>query len=181
MAPVSRANDYRKHREEARVYAQHLTGAREKAMWLEIAEEWDRMAEKADAFQRGQLGQQLGAAPVQAEGQGSSGSPANDIEDEVRRRAYQLWEQYGRPEGGEEEFWLKAEREIKKEKGLDRTAPEPSKSASGSHGEEKAPRGNPAGSEIGEATGLSTVHVNRSVQKLRSEGLITLNKSHCSD
>jgi DUF2934 family protein len=104
-------------------------------MWLEIAEEWDRMAERADAIQRGQLGQQLGAAPVQAEGQGSSGSPANDIQDEVRRRAYQLWEQYGRPEGGEEEFWLKAEREIKKEKGLGRTAPEPSKPASGSNGQ----------------------------------------------
>lgn len=53
-------------------------------------------------------------------------SSTNNIEDEVRRRAYELWEQYGRPEGGEEEFWLKAEREIKKEKGLDRTAPEPS-------------------------------------------------------
>jgi DUF2934 family protein len=98
-------------------------------MWLEIAEEWDRMAEKADAIQRGQLGQQLGA-PVQAEGQDSSGSPANDIEDEVRRRAYELWEQYGRPEGGEEEFWLKAEREIYEQKGFDRTTPERSQSAS---------------------------------------------------
>jgi DUF2934 family protein len=76
-------------------------------MWLEIAAEWDRMAEKADAVERGQLGQQLGAAPVQAEGQGAS-----DIEDEVRCRAYELWEQYGRPEGGDEEFWLKGEREI---------------------------------------------------------------------
>jgi CRP-like cAMP-binding protein len=35
-------------------------------------------------------------------------------------------------------------------------------------------------SEIGEATGLSTVHVNRSVQKLRGDGLITLNKSQCT-
>jgi hypothetical protein len=39
------------------------------------------------------------------------GSMTKDIEEEVRRRAYELWEQYGRPEGGEEEFWLKAERE----------------------------------------------------------------------
>jgi hypothetical protein len=118
---VSRANDYRKHREEARVYAGHLTGAEEKAMWLAIAEEWDRMAEKAD-------GSQL-------EGESSSGSPPNGIEDQVRRRAYELWEQYGRPEGGEVEFWLKAEREITKEKGLDRTAPgaegEPQKINSG--------------------------------------------------
>lgn len=42
----------------------------------------------------------------------------NNIEDEVRRRAYELWEQYGRPEGGEEEFWCRAEREIKQAKGL---------------------------------------------------------------
>jgi CRP-like cAMP-binding protein len=35
-------------------------------------------------------------------------------------------------------------------------------------------------SEIGEATGLSTVHVNRSVQKLRAEGLIALEKGRCT-
>jgi CRP-like cAMP-binding protein len=35
-------------------------------------------------------------------------------------------------------------------------------------------------SEIGEATGLSTVHVNRSIQKLRSEGLITLQRARCT-
>jgi hypothetical protein len=58
-------------------------------------------------------------------------STRNDnIEHEIRRRAYELWEQYGRPEGGEEEFWFKAEREIKEAKGLDRTTPEPSKTAS---------------------------------------------------
>jgi Protein of unknown function (DUF2934) len=73
------------------------------------------------------------------------GSMTKDIEEEVRRRAYELWEQYGRPEGGEEEFWLKAEREIKEAKGLDRTSPEPSNPASGSNWEEKAPRGKPAG------------------------------------
>jgi hypothetical protein len=72
-------------------------------------------------------------------------SKTNNIEDEVRRRAYELWEQYGRPEGGEEEFWLKAEREIKEATGLDRTSPEPSKPASGSTWQEKTPRGKPAG------------------------------------
>src|SRR5213078_5422820 len=55
-------------------------------------------------------------------------SSTNNIEDEVRRRAYELWEQYGRPEGGEEEFWLKAEREIKQAKDLNGTAPESSNS-----------------------------------------------------
>jgi len=73
------------------------------------------------------------------------GSSTNNIEDEVRRRAYELWEQYGRPEGGEEEFWLKAEREIKQEKGLDRTTPEPSKPASRSNRQEKTPPEEPTG------------------------------------
>jgi hypothetical protein len=40
--------------------------------------------------------------------------------------------------------WLKAERVVKKEKGLDRTAPEPSKPASGSNGQKKGPGGKPA-------------------------------------
>jgi CRP-like cAMP-binding protein len=35
-------------------------------------------------------------------------------------------------------------------------------------------------SEIGEATGLSTVHVNRSIQKLRADHLITLEKGRCT-
>ena len=36
----------------------------------------------------------------------------SDIEDPVRRRAYQLWEDAGRPEGRSDEFWLAAEVEI---------------------------------------------------------------------
>jgi hypothetical protein len=35
-----------------------------------------------------------------------------DIEETVRRRAYQLWEDAGRPEGRSDEFWLRAEMEI---------------------------------------------------------------------
>jgi CRP-like cAMP-binding protein len=34
--------------------------------------------------------------------------------------------------------------------------------------------------EIGDATGLSTVHVNRSIQELRKNGLIILEKSRCT-
>jgi len=33
--------------------------------------------------------------------------------DEIRRRAYELYEQAGRPEGQQDEFWYKAEREIR--------------------------------------------------------------------
>ena len=34
--------------------------------------------------------------------------------------------------------------------------------------------------EIGDATGLSTVHVNRSIMELRKEGLIILEKGRCT-
>jgi hypothetical protein len=33
-------------------------------------------------------------------------------EDEVRARAHDLWEQHGSPSGRDEEFWLRAEREL---------------------------------------------------------------------
>ena len=35
--------------------------------------------------------------------------------DQVRQRAFKLWEQRGNPEGYEAEFWLQAERELKGE------------------------------------------------------------------
>jgi hypothetical protein len=38
---MSRAHDYRKHAHEARKYAGLLTSAPEKAMWLNIAEQWE--------------------------------------------------------------------------------------------------------------------------------------------
>ena len=36
-----------------------------------------------------------------------------NLEDEIRRRAYELWEQHGRVEGQENEHWLLAEREVR--------------------------------------------------------------------
>jgi len=36
----------------------------------------------------------------------------SEQEEDVRRRAYRLWEEAGRPEGRSEEFWLAAEREV---------------------------------------------------------------------
>jgi hypothetical protein len=35
-----------------------------------------------------------------------------DREAKIRRRAHELWEEQGRPEGRETEFWLQAEREV---------------------------------------------------------------------
>ncbi|MCJ2126704.1 DUF2934 domain-containing protein [Methylobacterium sp. J-077] len=36
--------------------------------------------------------------------------------EEIRERAYELWERNHRPEGFEIEFWLLAERELRKER-----------------------------------------------------------------
>ena len=36
-------------------------------------------------------------------------------EDEIRQRAFSIWEERGNPEGYETEFWLTAERELKRE------------------------------------------------------------------
>jgi hypothetical protein len=38
-------------------------------------------------------------------------------EDKIRERAYQLWKEAGEPKEGEQDFWLKAEKEHK-EKGV---------------------------------------------------------------
>lgn len=39
----------------------------------------------------------------------------NPHEEAIRARAHQLWEQAGRPEGRDREFWLQAELDLKKE------------------------------------------------------------------
>lgn len=35
-----------------------------------------------------------------------------NMEEEIRRRAYELWEENGRESGRDEEYWLSAEREV---------------------------------------------------------------------
>lgn len=35
-----------------------------------------------------------------------------ETHDQIRIRAHQLWEQAGKPEGREQDFWLEAEREL---------------------------------------------------------------------
>ena len=60
----------------------------------------------------------------------------NVTEDEIRHRAFALWEARGRPEGYEAEFWLQAERELKGEgntSGISSNA-EAARSGSGSDG-----------------------------------------------
>ena len=38
-------------------------------------------------------------------------------EEEIRVRAHELWEQAGKPEGREDEFWHQAEKELRDEDG----------------------------------------------------------------
>ncbi|MET0528409.1 MAG: DUF2934 domain-containing protein [Microvirga sp.] len=58
----------------------------------------------------------------------------DNTEEQVRRRAFELWEEHGRPEGYDEEFWLQAERQLKggaNSSGITANAPS-AKSGSGS-------------------------------------------------
>jgi hypothetical protein len=51
-----------------------------------------------------------------------SDNPQNDTpnrETRVRERAYLLWEDDGRPEGREQEYWERAEAMIRTEKGAE--------------------------------------------------------------
>ena len=43
----------------------------------------------------------------------------DDYEDHIQRRAYQLWEEAGRPEGRSDDFWHAARAEIADEKAPD--------------------------------------------------------------
>ena len=38
--------------------------------------------------------------------------PYTDLHDRIKRRAYSLWEQEGRPEGRADEHWVRAEAEV---------------------------------------------------------------------
>lgn len=44
---------------------------------------------------------------------------------QVRARAYELWEQAGRPTGRELEFWLEAERQLEEEREERKSDPSP--------------------------------------------------------
>ncbi|GAA0003600.1 DUF2934 domain-containing protein [Bradyrhizobium diazoefficiens] len=38
---------------------------------------------------------------------------AHPTEEQIRKRAFELWEQAGKPEGRENEFWQQAQRELR--------------------------------------------------------------------
>jgi hypothetical protein len=44
--------------------------------------------------------------------------PAESLEERIRRRAYELYEQSGREEGRAEEHWVEAEAQVQEKTGL---------------------------------------------------------------
>jgi hypothetical protein len=50
-------------------------------------------------------------------------------DEQIRTRAWQLWEEAGRPEGRDEEFWYEAEKEVGAMEDLGEIAKEPPPSA----------------------------------------------------
>lgn len=43
-------------------------------------------------------------------------------DEKIRNRAYQLWDEAGQPEGREQEFWYRAERELAEDDNADSSA-----------------------------------------------------------
>ena len=58
------------------------------------------------------------ATPRKASASVQHGSPVPNIEDEIRRRAYELYEERGQEDGRDVEDWLRAEKEIKQARSL---------------------------------------------------------------
>ncbi|MGF6232402.1 hypothetical protein QFZ27_006357 [Inquilinus ginsengisoli] len=42
---------------------------------------------------------------------------SDDRDEQIRRRAYEIWEALGRPEGGQQQHWAEAEAEILADEG----------------------------------------------------------------
>jgi hypothetical protein len=139
----TKADEFRRKAQDCLLRAEKSRYEVSKASWLKVAEKWQRLAERMESRTlSSQAGSEAAIPPHDDEGAAISSlhrarrdsdnpgvmtSKTNNIEGEARRRAYELWEQCGRPEGGEEEFWLKAEREVTQARELNRTAPESSK------------------------------------------------------
>jgi len=92
MTPAD-AERYRRKAEECRANARTATHDDDRAGWLRLAEVYIELAESANR---------------------DCGAPGN-AEEEIKKRAYEIWERHGRPEGKEDEFWQQAEQELRNE------------------------------------------------------------------
>jgi hypothetical protein len=92
MTPAD-AERYRRKADECRAKARTATHDDDRAGWLRLAEVYIELAECANR---------------------DGGAPGN-AEEEIKKRAYEIWERHGRPEGKEDEFWQQAEQELRNE------------------------------------------------------------------
>jgi hypothetical protein len=90
MTPAD-AERYRRKADECRAKARTATHDDDRAGWLRLAEVYIELAECANR---------------------DGGAPGNA---EIKKRAYEIWERHGRPEGKEDEFWQQAEQELRNE------------------------------------------------------------------
>lgn len=65
-------------------------------------------------------------------------------EDQIRHRAYQIWEEEGRPHGRQDEHWLKAMAELGSSSGAEAGDPHPGMMGDGSEEQNLGQPGNPA-------------------------------------
>ena len=86
------AERYRRKADECRAKARTATHDDDRAGWLRLAEVYIELAECANR---------------------DGGAPGN-AEEEIKKRAYEIWERHGRPKGKEDEFWQQAEQELRK-------------------------------------------------------------------
>jgi hypothetical protein len=58
-----------------------------------------------------------GATEINYDSRTMKSTPSSITHDEIALRAHAIWEQSGRPDGQETEHWLRAERELRLERG----------------------------------------------------------------
>ena len=95
---IEDAERYRRKAEECRANARTVTDDSDRAAWLRLAEVWMELARSANK---------------------DGGAPGN-AEEEIKKRAYEIWDRDGRPKGKEDEFWQQAEQEVRNENLLSR-------------------------------------------------------------
>jgi hypothetical protein len=77
-----------------------------------------RTADSAEAQSQGDAEAPRMATVTKARSRTANGKPAvakrreNEVHDRIQRRAHELWEREGRPQGRENANWLQAENEI---------------------------------------------------------------------
>ncbi|MBR1279650.1 DUF2934 domain-containing protein [Bradyrhizobium sp. AUGA SZCCT0283] len=90
MTPAD-AERYRRKADECRAKARTAPHDDDRAGRLRLAEVYIELAECANG-----------------------GAPGN-AEEEIKKRAYEIWQRHGRPEGEEDEFWQQAKQELRNE------------------------------------------------------------------